>query len=60
METLTLPEPASQLWAAKRGIIHSVPPEMFRDVIRPHLGEWRRTIATGRCSTTPPARASGS
>ena len=53
METLTLPEPVSQLWAAKREIIHSVPPEMFRDVIRPHLGggtilaaRWRHRLST--------------
>lgn len=53
METLTLPEPACQLWAAKREIIHSVPPEMFRGVIRPHLGggtilaaRWRHRLST--------------
>ena len=53
METLNLPEPASHLWAAKRGIVHSVPPEMFRDVIRPHLGggtilaaRWRHRLST--------------
>ena len=53
METLTLPEPASQLWAAKRAIIHSVPPEMFRSVMRPHIGggtilaaRWRHRLST--------------
>ena len=29
MESLTLPEPAASLWAAKRGIVHAIPPEMF-------------------------------
>ena len=30
METLTLPQPAAGLWAAKRSIVHAIPPEMFR------------------------------
>ena len=38
MEILTLPEPAAGLWAAKRSIVHAIPPEMFRSNIPPHLG----------------------
>ena len=38
MENLTLPEPAAGLWAAKRSIVHAIPPEMFGRSIPPHLG----------------------
>ena len=35
MENLTLPEPAASLWAAKRSIVHAIPPEMFGRSIPP-------------------------
>ena len=38
MENLTLPELAASLWAAKRSIVHAIPPEMFGRIIPPHLG----------------------
>ena len=53
MENLTLPEPAASLWAAKRGIVHAIPPEMFGRSIPPHLGggtilaaRWKHRIST--------------
>ena len=53
METLTLPEPAAGLWAAKRRIVHAIPPEMFRSNVPPHLGgrtilaaRWKHRIST--------------
>ena len=53
MENLTLPEPAASLWAAKRSIVHAIPPEMFGRVIPPHLGggtilaaRWKHRIST--------------
>ena len=53
MESLTLPEPAAGLWAAKRSIVHAVPPEMFGRRIPPHLGggtilaaRWKYRIST--------------
>ena len=53
MENLTLPEPAAGLWAAKRSIVHAIPPEMFGRSIPPHLGDgtilaarWKHCIST--------------
>ena len=53
MENLTLPEPAASLWAAKRSIVHAIPPEMFGPIIPPHLGggtilaaRWKHRIST--------------
>ena len=53
MEKLTLPEPAAGLWAAKRSIVHAIPPEMFGRNIPPHLGggtilaaRWKHRIST--------------
>ena len=53
MENLTLPEPAAGLWAAKRSIVHAIPPEMFGRSIPPHLGggtilaaRWKHRIST--------------
>ena len=53
METLTLPEPARQLWAAKREIVHDLPPELFQAAIRPQLGggtilaaRWQHRVST--------------
>lgn len=53
MEILTLPEPAAGLWAAKRSIVHAIPPETFRSNIPPHLGggtilaaRWKHRIST--------------
>ena len=53
MENLTLPEPAASLWAAKRSIVHAIPPEMFGRSIPPHLGggtilaaRWKHRIST--------------
>ena len=53
MEILTLPEPAAGLWAARRRIVHAIPPEMFRSNIPPHLGggtilaaRWKHRIST--------------
>ena len=53
METLTLPEPARQLWTAKRDIVHSIQPVMFQVQIRPHLGggtilaaRWQHRVST--------------
>ena len=53
MENLTLPEPAASLWAAKRSIVHAIPPEMFGRNIPPHLGggtilaaRWKHRIST--------------
>ena len=53
MENLTLPEPAAGLWAAKRSIVHAIPPEMFRSNTPPHLGggtilaaRWKHRIST--------------
>ena len=53
MEILTLPEPAAGLWAAKRSIVHAIPPEIFRSNIPPHLGggtilaaRWKHRIRT--------------
>ena len=53
MENLTLPEPAASLWAAKRGVVHAIPPEMFGRIIPPHLGggtilaaRWKHRIST--------------
>ena len=53
MENLTLPEPAASLWAAKRSIVHAIPPEMFGRTIPPHLGggtilaaRWKHRIST--------------
>ena len=53
MENLTLPEPAAGLWAAKRSIVHAIPPEMFGRSIPPHLGSgtiltarWKHRIST--------------
>ena len=41
IENLTLPEPAASLGAAKRGIVHAIPLEMFGRIILPHLGGGR-------------------
>ena len=38
MEVLTLPGPAGELWAAKRGVLHDLPSEALAQPIRPHLG----------------------
>ena len=53
MENLTFPEPAAILWAAKRGIVHAIPAEMFARSIPPHLGggtilaaRWKHRIST--------------
>ena len=53
MENLTLPEPAAGLRAAKRSIVHAIPPEMFGRSIPPHLGDgtilaarWKHRIST--------------
>ncbi len=58
MENLTLPEPAASLWAAKRSIVHAIPPEMFGRIIPPHLGggtilaaRWKHRISTDICSS---------
>ncbi len=53
MENLTLPQPAAGLWAAKRSIVHAIPPETFGRSIPPHLGggtilaaRWKHRIST--------------
>lgn len=53
MENLSLPEPAASLWASKRDVLHSIPPERFLSTIRPHLGggtilaaRWRHRLST--------------
>ena len=53
MENLILPEPAASLWASKREILHSIPPETFRSTIQPHIGggtilaaRWRHRVST--------------
>ena len=53
MENLTLPDPAASLWASKRDILHSIPPETFRSTIQPHIGggtilaaRWRHRLST--------------
>ena len=55
MEILTLPEPAAGLWAAKRSIVHAIPPETFRSNIPPHLGGG--TIDPGRPQPTVPRQS---
>ena len=53
MEKLTLPEPAAGPWAARRSIVHAIPPEMFGRSIPSHLGggrilaaRWKHRIST--------------
>ena len=53
MENLSLPEPAASLWASKRDVLHSIPPERFLSTIRPHLGggtilaaRWQHRLST--------------
>ena len=54
METLTPPEPAAGLWAAKRRIVHAIPPEMFHSNIPPHPGGGT-ILANHRPQSAPPS-----